>query len=183
MNLSSNILDYLRIRFWLYEDSIFHYPEEKLTPATGLPPVEPKGKLIEICLQMFHAYTSLVRSEYPSFEQRRNSVDKRKVFFPNLGKTGHFDVIAIAFFNARVALKAVRPYSTASGNVPGYKMLYGVFSSVINFFKSDSPCAPAHAEPKVSHAGRFAERWLRFSFPARLTFICIGIISRTSERG
>ena len=139
MNLSSNILDYLRIRFWLYEDSIFHYPEEKLTPATGLPPVEPKGKLIEICLQMFHAYTSLVRSEYPSFEQRRNSVDKRKVFFPNLGKTGHFDVIAIAFFNARVALKAVRPYSTASGNVPGYKMLYGVFSSVINFFKSDSP--------------------------------------------
>lgn len=138
MNLSSDILDYLGIRFWLYEDSIFHYPEEKLPSAAGLSSVEPKGKLIEICLQMFHAYTSLVRSEYPSFEQRCNSVDKRKIFFPNLGKTRHFNVIAIAFFNTRVALKAVCPYSTTSGNVSGYKMLYGVFSSVINFFKSDS---------------------------------------------
>ncbi len=40
MNLSSDILDYLGIRFWLYEDGISHYPEEKLPPAAGLPGLE-----------------------------------------------------------------------------------------------------------------------------------------------
>src|ERR1700735_5645701 len=70
-------LDQRFVRNRLDGDGLFQQSVEQLASAARLAAVESARELVEIRIQMLHAPSSLMSSQQPAFEQRRDPMNTR----------------------------------------------------------------------------------------------------------
>src|SRR6202789_1853363 len=88
------------VRNRLDSDGLFQQSAEQLASASRLAAVESERELVEIGIQMLHAHSSLMSSQQPAFEQRRDPMNTRhqlRCAFAASFQVGDFVPVVLVF--------------------------------------------------------------------------------------